>query len=226
VEDGPAYTRDQEGTVFKRFKGLTWFKPATSAQLNVEPFVSEALAIGKVTRALLLMAARHNAQSREWWDAQGNEWPALDQNTLEGQIDSALSVVALAIVDDAMQEALGAKEFLDVKASMPGDPLPPYVHLLVAFSFAVVAGIALQLRTEGSRSNIDSQKPCIGVIDALFLLRSNEEKAKIFMMGSKAFTTVTRSGAQNVIEWFNNLKDLIILYLLEQHPIEWNHSIG
>jgi hypothetical protein len=39
-------------------------------------------------------------------------------------------------------------------------------------------------------------------------------------MGAKAFTTVTRSDAPNVLEWLKNLNDLVILYLLDDEKLK------
>jgi hypothetical protein len=146
----------------------------------VEQVAAQALASGTITRALLLIAAQENAESKAWLSFSDMETRGLDLEKLEAQIDSALGLVALKIVSDAMGEALGKKDAHFVKCAMPGEKFPPYVHLLSAFAFCIVSVIAFSLHSEGSRPKFDTEKLFSGVIGSLFLLRSVDEKNKYF----------------------------------------------
>ncbi len=206
--------------MFKWIKGQSGAKPTTSARPDAAQVTTTASASDQLTRALLIKAAQHNAQTRKSLIELSESRPVLHSNKLDADIDRAMAVVTFTIVDDAMREAFGEREYRNFYQSMSGDPLPSHVHLLVAFVFAIVVLFARKLRSEGIRINLDSKQPCVGVIDTLFLFRSTAEKVEIFTMGANAFATISKSGASNVVEWFNSLDKLLVLYLLDNEKLK------
>jgi hypothetical protein len=195
-------------------------EPLTLRRTAVEQVAAQALASGTITRALLLIAAQENAESKAWLSSLGMETRGLDLEKLEAQINSALGLVALKIVSDAMGEALGKKDAHFVKCAMPGEKFPPYVHLLSAFAFCIVSIIACFLHSEGSRPKFDTEKPFSGLIGPLFLLRSVDEKKQIFQNGMKSYKFLANCREQNIEDWFQHLSRLVNLYLLDDESLK------
>lgn len=166
-----------------------------------------------LTRALLLRVDAVKADNEKWLNSLGRE-PLKVETTPAEEIQTAVVIDALRVTEDA-QAAISLKW----KPFLPGDPRPPHTNSVVTFGFFVTLHILGHVRKEG-HSHPDDGTLFPRVVDGLFVMGTDAEKADIFRSAFQTYDQILRSNVPNVREWRESLLNLVFLYLKDDEKIK------
>lgn len=191
--------------MFEKLKAIMGSKPTPKSQVDQIPIMK--LKNRPFALALMMRAAEEVDWSKGDLDALvGKSTPVHVPATIEEQIDSAICVVAMMILESAAEEA-GCKH-----TYLPAEPLPKEAPMVMAFGFFLIMGMVNPLAAEGYK--FEFPKACAQLSSAMLLMYTDEERIKAHKAAVAIFQNV--AGARdrpNVKGWIDNTTQLVMYYV-------------
>jgi hypothetical protein len=190
-------------------EALASLRPSVEEARPVPPskrFADANLTKRPITHALLSKADAIKADNEKWLNSLGRQSIKVG-TTFAEEIQSAVVIEALQITEDA-KTAIGLKW----KPFLAGDPLPAHTKTVVTFGLFVTLHILLYVRREGHQDRED-RTALLRFVDGLFVMGTNEEKARIFQSAYPQYNEILKSDSPNVRKWRESLNSLMFVYL-------------
>lgn len=159
----------------------------------------------KLALALLKIGDRERKSSVTWLKRTFGKIAPSPSKDSSDELNTAASIVVTQVVQEACDNA-GVKTL-----NAQFDATPANFHVVSMFGMCIVISLAFLLRKEGSE--IDIQRTSVGMVDALLVMRNEEDKTQQYQLAHTLLNKFINAGGK-ATEWQNNLTDIVCMYLL------------
>lgn len=182
---------------FNREKVVPKIERAKSFDLTDRPF----------TQALLLRAAEYQDEAIQDIKEMGGHRSVPDEPSLIAFATTCANTIAYHVTIEAARSQGHNAVFL------PGEPLPKYAPMVVAFSLFVLAGIQGQLKAEGIEFAF--RDAAAETAKLFYLALPDDERVTNASHGIDVFRAIAQSNSANVRNWHDSLMKIIPIYVLQ-----------